>query len=144
MPRGDEANCDLTEPDRLAIGHWIGALMPIAHVHDRQRFGRRPHRAVTAARMIGVPMRHQRAFLGLRGIDPRVGGFDIYAFGKRLDPITEARHIATATETMRGSRSIIERVLMEQEGLWGIATVVGPIVLLLIPGHAPRLPRILI
>ena len=46
------------------------------------------------------------AFLRPRGIDPRIGGFDIDAFGKRLDPGTEAGHSdVIAAETASGSRS---------------------------------------
>ena len=57
-----------------------------------QRLGRRPHLAMAAAGVVAMPMRDQRAGLGLRGIDPRVCRPHINAFRKRLDPGTQARH----------------------------------------------------
>ena len=93
MAGGDEADVDLADADGLAISDRVGRLLAVANVHDRQRLGRRPHRAMAAARVIGMAVGDQRLVVGLRGIDPRIGGFDIDAFGKRLDPVTEAGHI---------------------------------------------------
>jgi hypothetical protein len=47
---------------------------------------------MTAAGVIGMAVRDQRAALGLARIDPGVGGLNVDAFGKRLDPGTETGH----------------------------------------------------
>src|SRR3546814_10464936 len=48
----------------------------IAQRHDRQRLGRREHRAMAAARMVGMAVRHRGARGGARRVDPQVGGLD--------------------------------------------------------------------
>ena len=92
MAGGNEADLDLADPDALAIGDRLARLLAVAHAHDRQRLGRRPHRAMPAAGMVGMAVGDQRAGLGLRRIDPGVGGPHVDAFGIRLDPGTEAGH----------------------------------------------------
>jgi len=49
---------------------------------------------MAAARMIGMAMRDQRARLGLRRIDPCIGGGHVNALGVGFDPGTETRHPA--------------------------------------------------
>ena len=59
--------------------------------------------------MIGMTVGDERARLRLRRIDPRIGGPDIDAFGKRLDPGTEARHDGYMVERPPAAKRIIER-----------------------------------
>ena len=92
MAGGDEADVDLADADGFAIGDGVGRLLAVADVHDRQRLGGGPHRAMAAAGMVGMAVGDERAVLGLRGIDPRVGGFDEDALGKGLDPAAETGH----------------------------------------------------
>ena len=61
MAGGDEADVDLADPDRLAISDRPARLRAVAHVHDRQRLGRRPHLAMAAAGMVGMAVGDQRA-----------------------------------------------------------------------------------
>ena len=90
---GDEADVDLAEPDRLAIGDRLARLRPVAAVHDRQRLGRRPDRVMAAAGMVGMAVGDQRASaLGCEGSIHASAGRDVNAFGKRLDPGTETGH----------------------------------------------------
>ena len=60
MAGGHEADVDLADADRLVIGDRLPVLRPVAHLHDRQRLRRRQHRAMPAARMIGMAVRDQR------------------------------------------------------------------------------------
>src|SRR5438067_12342584 len=93
MPGGNEADVDLAQADHLAIGDRAAArLLAIAAAHDRQRLGRRPDLSMAAARMVAMAGGDERAWPGLRRVDPRVGRLDVDAFGKRLDPGTEAGH----------------------------------------------------
>jgi len=41
-----------------------------------------------------MTVRHKRTHLGLRGINPRIGGGNVNALGVGLDPGTEAGHEA--------------------------------------------------
>ena len=92
MAGGDEADLDLADPHALAIGDRPRVLLAVAHAHDRQRLGRRPHLAMAAARMVAMAVGDQSARLGLRGIDPGIRRAHVDAFGKRLDPGTQAGH----------------------------------------------------
>ena len=83
-----EAHFHLADGDALTVSDLAPVLVAIAHAHDRQRFGRRPHRAVPAAGVIGVAMGDQRARLWLRRIDPGVGGPHVYPRRMGLDPGT--------------------------------------------------------
>src|SRR3546814_7501690 len=75
MPRGMEAEAHPAAFEAVAI--FIRLIVArlgidaIAQRHDRQRLGRRIHRAMAAARMIGVAVRHRGALDGARRIDPQ-------------------------------------------------------------------------
>ena len=130
MAGGDVADIDLADAD--AFRHKRSAwpdLRPVANFHDRQRLGRRQHCAMAAARMIAVAVGDQRLGLGLRWVDPRVGGPHVDALRVRLDPGTQARHC----ELYRQKR----RKFPEREETWtkslvGIMEIVGPAILLIV------------
>jgi hypothetical protein len=61
VPGRNEGRADIAELVAFAVGDRVAGLFAIACVHDRERLGGRPHCAVSAARMIGMAMRHQRA-----------------------------------------------------------------------------------
>ena len=92
MAGGNEADIDLADADGFAIGDRLPVLLAVADAHDRQRFGRRQHLAMAAAGVVGMAVGDQRPGLGLRRVDPGVGRAHIDAFGKSLDPGTEAGH----------------------------------------------------
>ena len=95
MPGGHEAGLHpAAAVDRLAIRHRMPGLRAIARRHDRERFRRRPHRIMPAARMIGMAVRDERAGAGPRGIDPDIRGFHIDAVRMRFDPVAELCHHA--------------------------------------------------
>src|SRR5690606_39334069 len=57
----------------------------IAERHDRERFGRREHRAMAAPRMVGMAVGHHGARGRARRVDPQVGGLHIDAALMRLE-----------------------------------------------------------
>ena len=83
-----EADVDLTDADGLVVGDGLPVLRAVAHLHDRQRLRRCQHRRMPAARMIRVAVGDHRLRLGLRRVDPRIGGAHIDALGVGLDPGT--------------------------------------------------------
>ena len=133
MAGGDEADVDLADAEALAIGHGFAVLLAIAGRHDRQRLRRRPDFAVSAARMVGMAVRDERACLRLRRIDPRVGGAHVDAFGKRLYPGTEARHRELyRRETVEFPKYRIGEESFMDETLLGLMEIVGPSILLVL------------
>src|SRR5262245_2722684 len=92
MPGRNEADIDIADAEALSIGNRIAVLLAVADAHDRQSLRRRPHRAVPAARMVGMAVRDESPLLRPRRIDPGVRGADVNALRKRLNPGTEARH----------------------------------------------------
>ena len=87
MTGGHERRFHITDDDTLTISHGGPTrLFAIAHAHDRERLGRRPHRAMPAARMIGMAMRNQRTRHGARRVHPRIGGGNINTVRMRFDP----------------------------------------------------------
>ena len=117
MAGGDEADLDLAEPHALAISHRPAVLLAVARRHDRQRLGRRPHLAMPAAGVIGMAVGDQRARLGLRRIDPGVGRPYIDAFGKRLDPGTQAGHCGIIAVNRRTGSACGMEMDMDMGGL---------------------------
>ncbi len=87
MAGGHIADRDAVHADFFAIGHRRARRGAVAQGHDRQRFLRRPDMAVAAARMIGMAMGDERAFLRDGGIDPGIGRADIDAGGVGFDPV---------------------------------------------------------
>lgn len=92
MAGGDEAHRDVAHAHLFAIGDRVRRLRAIAGVHDRERLSRCPDGAVPAAGMIAMAVGDKRAGLGLRRIDPGIGGGDVDALGMRLDPGAELGH----------------------------------------------------
>ena len=92
MAGGDEADVDLADADRLVIGDRLPVLRPVARLHDRQRLGRRQHRAVAAARMVGMAVGDQARALGCEGSIHASAGAHVDALGVGLDPGTQSRH----------------------------------------------------
>ena len=138
MAGGDEADVDLADADRLAIGDRLARSARRSGAHDRQRLGRRPHLAVAAAGMVGMAVGDQRARLGLRGVDPGVGRAHVDAFGK--GSIQEPRR-AIASYSERECRAVPADVETDAwtKSLWGLMNIVGPVILLIaadLAGHA--------
>jgi hypothetical protein len=92
MAGGHEPTVDVAEPRRLAISDRRALLRTVAAFHDRERLGRRQHGAMPAARMIGMAMRHERARLRRRRVDPRIGGGQIEPLRVGFDPGSGAGH----------------------------------------------------
>src|SRR5918993_4891976 len=118
-----EADVHLADPHGFAISDRIAVLVAVAGRHDRQRFRSRPALRVPAARVIGMAVRDEGPGLRLRGIDPRVGGAYVDAFGKRLYPGTEAchrelysRNNRRFTENRAGGGSFNGRNLVDADG----------------------------
>ncbi len=65
MAGGDEADLDVPRLHGFAIGDRAAGLRAVARLHDRQRFGSRPHRAMPAARVVGMAVGDEGAGLGL-------------------------------------------------------------------------------
>jgi len=101
MAGGHEGDIDIAEPQRLAISDRMPRLLAIAHAHDRERFGRRPNRAMPAARMIGMTVRHQRARHRFRRVHPGIGGGNIDPLGPRFDPAAKCHRMRYGDFTPR-------------------------------------------
>ena len=70
----------------------LAMLIAVADPHDRQGFGRRQHRAMAAAGVIGMPVGDHRPRLRLRRIDPRIRGRHVNPLWVGLDPGTDSGH----------------------------------------------------
>ena len=77
----------LTVANRMSTG-----LFAVAHSHNRQSFGCRPHVAMSAARMVGMAVCHQRAGRWPRRVHPRVGSRDINTVRMWFDPCAKSCH----------------------------------------------------
>src|SRR4051812_41242202 len=90
MARGMEFDRDIAEPDLVAVANRLrrtGESLAIAQPHDVERFLRRQHRAVTGARMVGMPMRDDGPRDGADRIDMEAAGFAAKAGGDRFEDV---------------------------------------------------------
>ncbi len=87
MTGGHERRFHITDDDTLTISHGGPTrLFAIAHAHDRERLGRRPHGAMPAACMIGMAMRDERTRHRARRVYPRIGRGNVNSVRMRFDP----------------------------------------------------------
>ncbi len=87
MARGVKAYLHAAMFEPVAIRHWRAHFGSISQRHDRKRFGRRPHSAMTAACMVRMAMGDKRAFGRTRRINPHVCRLHIDAMRMRLYPM---------------------------------------------------------
>ena len=127
MARGDEADLDVADLDAFTIGNRLPVLVAVADPHDRQRFGRRQHRAMAAAGVVGVAVGDHCPRLGLGRIDPRVGGRHVNPLRMGLDPGTDSGHWTVIPQETGGGSGRGRRNDMDAGGFnWSLMNIVGP------------------
>ncbi len=123
MPRRHEPDIDLAQPQRLAISDRHSRLGSVARVHDRQRLGRGPNRAVPAACVIGMAVRYERARHRTRGINPHIRRGNIDPFGSRLDPVAQChrRNMGDGAALSNRALALSRAIVQPQIAAWTLS-----------------------